>query len=322
MSGKAQPFGECRQRLNLHRVFLAGDTAHTHSPKGGQGMNISIQDTYNLIWKLGEVITGQADPIILETYDTERRPVAKELMRLDSQLVRAYEQEETDTPNGIIDDIREQYAGFMAGVGLTYSHNALISEEGKRRYPRLAKNMKPGMRIPSFPVVYQCDGSSTHLVRSLISDRSWRLLVFSGDLHQPEKNDALFSFADTFSKHSHLANQQSTDALRKLHPPIEPLLIQSNPRSAVSLLDLPEIFHPFDTVLGWDYWKIFADDGAYDGEPGQAYKGYGIDEGGLGCLVLCRPDQHVAWIGCMQDVGGLYMYFSGFLSATSIGNER
>lgn len=306
----------------LCRIFLAGDAAHTHSPNGGQGMNISVQDTYNLIWKLGEVITGQADPIILETYDTERRPVAKELMRLDSQLVRAYEQEETGASNGIIDDVREQYAGFMAGVELTYSHNVLISEEGKRRYPHLAKNIKLGMRIPSFPVVYQCDGSSTHLARRLVSDGSWRLLMFSGDLRQPEKKNALFSFADTFSKHFHLVNQQSTDALRKIHPPIEPLLIQSNPRSAVSLLDLPEIFHPFDTALGWDYWKVFFDDRAYDGESGQAYKGYGIGEGGLGCLVLCRPDQHVAWIGCMQDVGGLYRYFSGFLSTRSIGNGR
>ena len=322
MSGKAQPFGECRQRLNLHRVFLAGDTAHTHSPKGGQGMNIPVQDTYNLIWKLGEVITGQADPIILETYDTERRPVAKELMRLDSQLVRAYEQEETDTPNGIIDDVREQYAGFMAGVGLTYSHNALISKEGKRRYPRLAKNIKPGMRIPSFPVVYQCDGSSTHLAKRLVSDRTWRLLVFSGDLRQPERKIALFSFSDTFSKHFHLANRKSTNALRKACPPIEPLLVQLNPRSAVDLLDLPDIFHPFDAALGWDYWKALADDRAYGGEPGQAYKGYGIDERSQGCLVLCRPDQHVAWIGCLQDVDDLYRYFSGFLPTACIGNKR
>lgn len=305
----------------MYSVFLAGDAAHTHSPKGGQGMNVSIQDTYNLVWKLGAVITGGADPVILETYDTERRPVAKDLMRLDSQLVKAYEQEETSTSNGI-DDVREQYAGFMAGVEVTYSHNALIAEEGKCSDTRLAKNIKPGMRIPSFPVVYQCDGSPTHLARRLVSDGLWRLLVFSGDLRRPEKKNALFSFADTFSKYSHLVNLQSTQVLRRPHPTIEPLLIQSNPRSAVNLLDLPEIFHPFDAALGWDYWKIFADDRACDEGSGQAYKGYGIDEGGLGCLVLCRPDQHVAWMGCMQDVGGLYEYFSGFLSTTSIDNER
>ena len=288
-------------------MFLAGDAAHTHSPKGGLGMNVSIQDTYNLVWKLGAVITGEADPIILATYDAERRPVAEELMRLDSQLVQAYEQEENSTSSGV-DDVREQFAGFMAGVEVTYSHNVLISQEGKRS---IAKNITPGMRIPSFPVVYQCDGSSAHLAQRLVSDGSWRLLVFSGDLRQPERKSALFSFADTFSERFHLANQQSTDTLREACPPIEPLLVQSNPRSAIDLMDTPEIFHPFDATLGWDYWNVLADDRAYGGEPGQAYKGYGIDEGGLGGLVLCRPDQHVAWIGCLQDVDGLHRYFSG-----------
>lgn len=57
---------------------------------GGQRMNISVQDTYNLIWKLGAVITIGADPIILETYQMERHPVAKELMTLDSRLMEAY----------------------------------------------------------------------------------------------------------------------------------------------------------------------------------------------------------------------------------------
>lgn len=148
----------------MYSIFLAGDAAHTHSPKGGQGMNVSIQDTYNLVWKLGAVITGEADPVILETYGTERRPVAEDLMRLDLQLVKAYEQEEVNTPSGI-DDVREQYAGFMAGVEVTYSRNALIADERMCSYPRLAKNVKLGMRIPSFPVVHECDGSSTHLAR-------------------------------------------------------------------------------------------------------------------------------------------------------------
>ena len=128
-------------------------------------------------------------------------------------------------------------------------------------------------------------------------------------------------FADTFSERFHFVKQQNTDAPRKLHPPIESLVSRTRGRQLVSWI-FRKIFHPFDTALGWDYWKAFADDRAYDGVSGQAYKGHGIGKRGLGCLVLCRPDQHVAWIGCMQDVGGLYMYFSGFLSATSIGNER
>lgn len=70
------------------------------------------------------------------------------------------------------------------------------------------------------------------------------------------------------------------------------------------MLDLPELFHPFDYIMGWDYWKAFADD------RDQTYNGYGIDKGGLGCRLLSRPDQHVAWIGSIEDTTGLNQYFS------------
>jgi 2-polyprenyl-6-methoxyphenol hydroxylase-like FAD-dependent oxidoreductase len=58
------------------RVFLVGDSAHVMPPTGGFGGNTGIQDAYNLAWKLDAVISGTADPRLLETYDTERRPVA------------------------------------------------------------------------------------------------------------------------------------------------------------------------------------------------------------------------------------------------------
>jgi 2-polyprenyl-6-methoxyphenol hydroxylase-like FAD-dependent oxidoreductase len=63
------------------RVFLAGDAAHIHSPVGGQGMNTGIQDAHNLAWKLAIVIHGRATEALLDTYDAERRPVARRLLR-------------------------------------------------------------------------------------------------------------------------------------------------------------------------------------------------------------------------------------------------
>jgi 2-polyprenyl-6-methoxyphenol hydroxylase-like FAD-dependent oxidoreductase len=63
------------------RVFLAGDAAHIHSPAGGQGMNIGIQDAVNLGWKLGLVARGVADPDLLDSYASERAPVGAEVVR-------------------------------------------------------------------------------------------------------------------------------------------------------------------------------------------------------------------------------------------------
>lgn len=269
-------------------------------------MNVSIQDTYNLIWKLGAVITNAADPIILETYETERRPVAKQLMTLDSRLVQAYEKEEKTVSSGVY-EVREQYAGFMAGIDVTYPSRILVAEQTEADSSNLAKNVTLGMRLPSFLVVYQCDGVTIQLAQRLPSDGAWRLLVFPGDLRQPTKIRALTLFAETFSKRSHLAHLQQIQSRKWRYPSIESILIQSNPRNTINLLNLPELFHPFDDIMGWDYWRIFADD------KDEAYTGYGIDKEGSGCLVLCRPDQHVAWIGSMEDTAGLDSYFSIFV---------
>jgi len=67
-------------------VFLAGDAAHVHSTTGGQGMNCCMQDAFNLGWKLALVLKGHARPELLETYETERRPVAEQVIWAASSL--------------------------------------------------------------------------------------------------------------------------------------------------------------------------------------------------------------------------------------------
>ncbi|KAF9927680.1 hypothetical protein FBU30_002978 [Linnemannia zychae] len=69
-----------------NRIFLAGDAAHVHSPAGGQGMNLGLQDAHNLTWKLALVLHGLADPRILETYEQERGPVAKDVIKMSSNM--------------------------------------------------------------------------------------------------------------------------------------------------------------------------------------------------------------------------------------------
>ncbi|MGY1437596.1 FAD-dependent monooxygenase [Streptomyces reniochalinae] len=73
-------------RFRSGRVFLAGDAAHIHSPAGGQGLNTSVQDAYNLGWKLGLVLHGHADEALLDTYEAERAPLAAEVLGLSTRL--------------------------------------------------------------------------------------------------------------------------------------------------------------------------------------------------------------------------------------------
>ncbi|MFD8303540.1 FAD-dependent monooxygenase [Streptomyces sp. NPDC059690] len=70
------------------RVFLAGDAAHVHTPAGGQGMNTGLQDAANLGWKLAQVVNGHADPALLDTYQAERHPVGKAVLRSSGGIVR------------------------------------------------------------------------------------------------------------------------------------------------------------------------------------------------------------------------------------------
>ncbi|MHB9759239.1 FAD-dependent monooxygenase [Streptomyces sp. BYX5S] len=75
-------------RFRVGRVFLAGDAAHVHSPAGGQGLNTSVQDAYNLGWKLAAVLSG-APPRLLDTYEEERMPVAAGILGLSTRIHRA-----------------------------------------------------------------------------------------------------------------------------------------------------------------------------------------------------------------------------------------
>ncbi|EHQ27784.1 FAD-dependent monooxygenase [Mucilaginibacter paludis] len=85
--------------FNNQRSFLIGDSAHIHSPVGGQGMNTGLQDAYNLAWKLAGAINGQYNPALLDSYAAERMPVARELLKTTD---RAF--------NFILSD------GFWAGI--------------------------------------------------------------------------------------------------------------------------------------------------------------------------------------------------------------
>ncbi|WP_327308842.1 FAD-dependent monooxygenase [Streptomyces sp. NBC_01298] len=87
-----RPRAAMADRFRSGRVLLAGDAAHVHSPAGGQGLNTSVQDAYNLGWKLGQVLLHGADPALVDTYEQERRPVAAHVLGLSTRIHRGQEE--------------------------------------------------------------------------------------------------------------------------------------------------------------------------------------------------------------------------------------
>jgi 2-polyprenyl-6-methoxyphenol hydroxylase-like FAD-dependent oxidoreductase len=86
-----RPRAAMAARFREGRVFLAGDAAHIHSPAGGQGLNTSVQDAYNLGWKLGQVLRHGAPEALLDTYEQERLPVAAQMLGLSTRIHRGEE---------------------------------------------------------------------------------------------------------------------------------------------------------------------------------------------------------------------------------------
>ncbi|MEU3550759.1 FAD-dependent monooxygenase [Streptomyces longwoodensis] len=148
-SSDFRPRAALADRFRAGRVFLAGDAAHVHSPAGGQGLNTSVQDAYNLGWKLAAVLTGAAPEALLDTYEEERRPIAAHILALSTAIHR--------------DQARRGAATRQLGLGYRESSLAVADRE-------IPGGVRAGDRTPDV----QVDGARLHA--SLAGPR-WTLLA-------------------------------------------------------------------------------------------------------------------------------------------------
>lgn len=175
-----------------HRIFLTGDACHTHSPKAGQGMNVSLQDGYNIGWKLGHVLTGRAAPELLETYVLERQDTASKLIEFDQFFTKlfssSYRRENGITEEQFADQFIES-GRYTAGVATEYPASQLTLRGGEAS--EAASKITAGMRFPSYPVVRFSDARPVQMAYALPSDGRWQVVVFSGDILASESSTKL-----------------------------------------------------------------------------------------------------------------------------------
>jgi phenol 2-monooxygenase len=162
-----------------HRVFLTGDACHTHSPKAGQGMNVSLQDGYNIGWKLGHVLSGLSPASLLETYVLERSQTARDLIDFDREFARMFSSKE-ESP-GRFAEFFTRSGRYTAGLGVKYEGSIVTDLE--RSGGDVAMGVTVGMRFPSAQVIRFCDCKAMQLLKVLVSDGRWRVVVFGGDGH-------------------------------------------------------------------------------------------------------------------------------------------
>src|SRR5215472_8305941 len=115
-------------RYREKRVLLAGDAAHVHSPVGGQGLNLGVQDAVNLGWKLAQVVHGTSPESLLETYHAERHPVGARVLR-NTMAITAIDRgdERSEALRGMMSELllqksetRKQYVAMMSGLDIHY----------------------------------------------------------------------------------------------------------------------------------------------------------------------------------------------------------
>jgi 2,4-dichlorophenol 6-monooxygenase len=198
--------------LSKGRVFCAGDAIHRHPPSNGLGSNTSIQDSYNLAWKLAAVLRGQAGPALLDTYTAERAPVARQIVtrankssrefgqffevlglttaKNEAEMRERIEERKLDTPAGRAK--REALLGAMeiknyefnahgVDLGQFYTSSAIVSDGSKRpaptRDPELYHQVStvPGSTLPHVWV-----GDARHKYSTLDLAPSTRFTIFTG----------------------------------------------------------------------------------------------------------------------------------------------
>lgn len=171
-----------------NRIFLMGDACHTHSPKAGQGMNLSLQDGYNIGWKLAYVLRGIASSDLLKTYNLEREKTARDLIHFDRELTNLLKPElGTHGADVSLKDKAEIFRKhfekslrYTAGLTTTYEDSNITNASGSDS--GLAKNVTVGMRLPSAQVVRLSDAKAIQLAKMLQANGRWRVIVFAGDI--------------------------------------------------------------------------------------------------------------------------------------------
>ena len=159
------------------RIFIAGDACHTHSPKAGQGMNVSMADTFNLGWKLAAVLRGQACHSYLIHTLRRRRAKAIELIEFDKDMARLFSAKPKDAAEAAqFQQYFKKHGRYTAGVETRYDPSLIT---GTGMHQALAAGLRTGMRFHSAPVIRLADAKPMQLGHALKADGRWRLIAFA-----------------------------------------------------------------------------------------------------------------------------------------------
>ena len=295
----------------LPRVFIAGDACHTHSAKAGQGMNVSMQDGWNLGWKLAAVLEGRARPELLRTYSAERRPVAQKLIDFDkewSKIMASPPKDPARPELGGVDPAELQARFVMsgrytAGVGTHYPAETFLTAEATHQ--GLAEGFTIGMRFHSGLVVRLADAKPVQLGHAARADGAWRLYAFAD-----ARGARLRALMAYLAEDARSPVRRFTPAGADIDSVIDVRAVFQQAHRELLVEELPALLLPRKGRFGLiDYEKAFTPDLKTGPDIFDLRK---IDRVG-GAMVVVRPDQFVAHVLPLDAYEALGAFFGRFM---------
>ena len=267
-------------RYRVGRAFVAGDAAHIHSPAGGQGMNTGLQDAANLAWKLALVLKGGAPDSLLDSYDTERRPVGERVLSATDRMF-SLATSQSGWLAGLRDTLipvlgatvarsgtaRARAFHFVSELGIRYHEGGAVAPDAAG----WSVGPAAGHRAPDAPISHRSD------VFDLIGGYRFHVLALSREPLTDENVGALSS---------------DLAALR---------------RDAGFGLQTHLVAH---SLVGRDPRLVQAENGA-------VFRAYGLEAGRRQALYLIRPDGYVAWRTPSLDIMALRRFVAERLTLPS-----
>ncbi|QAU47357.1 FAD-binding monooxygenase [Bradyrhizobium guangzhouense] len=291
------------------RIFIAGDACHTHSPKAGQGMNVSMQDAFNLGWKLAAVLRKQSAPSLLHSYSAERQAVAKELIDFDREwagiLASAAKAGGADAAK--TQDYFVRHGRYTAGTATHYAPSILT---GAASHQHLAKGLVIGKRFHSAPVIRLGDAKPVHLGHAAQADGRFRIYAFSGAEDPGADNSAIRALCNFLAESRQSPVKRYTPVGADIDAVIDLRAVFQQDHRELAIQAMPAMLLPRKGRYGLlDYEKMFCP----DLKSGQdIFTMRGIDRM-AGCMIVVRPDQYVAQVLPLDGFVALSAYFDGFM---------
>jgi phenol 2-monooxygenase len=293
------------------RVFIAGDACHTHSAKAGQGMNVSMQDAFNLGWKLASVLEGRCAPELLRTYSAERQTIAQGLIDFDKEWskIMASPPKDAQRPELGGVDPAELQAYFVksgcytAGVATHYAPTTVLIAAATHQ--ALAKGFKIGMRFHSAPVVRVADAKPLQLGQAARADGAWRIYAFADSSARRLRELAAFLAESPKSP-----IRRFTPAGADIDSVIDVRAVFQQGHRELKVDELPPMLLPRKGRFGLvDYEKAYSPELANGAD---IFDLRGVDRKN-GAMVVVRPDQYVANVLALEAHEDLAAFFGRFL---------